>query len=255
MIDLHCHIELYQDPKNVIRRCQREGIDVLSVTTTPSAWTMTASLASDAERVHTALGLHPQIAHERHGELALFDSLLPNVEWVGEIGLDGAPEFQASWTVQTRVFNHILAATTEVGGRLMSIHSRRAVEPVLELLSRHPNAGTPTLHWFAGTQAQLTEAVDRGCWFSIGLPMLRSKKGRSLVARMPRDRVLTETDGPFVQLGGQPSFPWNVAAAEEALAKLWRMERDETSALLSENLSRLSESTIANRTSNVTKER
>jgi TatD DNase family protein len=82
-------------------------------------------------------------------------------------------------------------------------------------------AGIAVLHWFSGTQRDLTRAVDLGCWFSVGPTMLGSDKGRALAARMPRDRVLTESDGPFAQVEGRPAFPWDVEQAVYALAEVW----------------------------------
>ena len=94
MIDFHCHIDLYPSPADVAQICADRGLYILSVTTTPSAWKVTASLAG--RRTQTTLGLHPQLAHERKSELPLFYDLLPQTAYVSEIGLDGAPEFRKS---------------------------------------------------------------------------------------------------------------------------------------------------------------
>ena len=67
MIDFHCHLDLYPNPKLVARECSDREIRVLSVTTTPSAWHGTSSLAEG--HIWTALGLHPQLAHQRKAEL------------------------------------------------------------------------------------------------------------------------------------------------------------------------------------------
>src|ERR1035441_1290583 len=91
VIDFHCHLDLYPNPLAIRDECDRRGMYVLSVTTTPSAWKGTSALAAPTKRIRTALGLHPQLAHERMSELALFDSYLPETRYVGEIGLDGAP--------------------------------------------------------------------------------------------------------------------------------------------------------------------
>ena len=91
MIDFHCHLDLYPDPHEITRECRKRGLDVLSVTTTPSAWGGTSALGGGT--IVTALGLHPQLAHQRKDDLSLFDRLLPGSEYVGEVGLDGAPEF------------------------------------------------------------------------------------------------------------------------------------------------------------------
>lgn len=239
MIDLHCHLDLYPDPRRVAKECRERQLYVLSVTNTPSAWNGTAALAEGAPRIRTALGLHPQLAHERKGELALFERLLPEARYVGEIGLDGGPEYKRYWGDQVKVFERILAACGDGGGRVLSIHSRRAAGPVLDHLERVTNAGTPVMHWFSGSLRELMRAVDLGCWFSVGPAMLAGEKGRALTARMPRDRVLTETDGPFVRLEEQPAYPWDAAIAVAGLAELWGVPRQEAERLLRENLRRL----------------
>ena len=239
MIDLHCHIDLYENPRAVVEACSARAMFVLSVTNTPLAWDATSRLTKTIVRMPTALGLHPQLAGQRESELALFDELIVHTDWLGEIGLDGAPEHRATWPVQERVFAHILRCSTQAGGRVMSIHSRLAASPVLSALRCFPDAGTPVLHWFSGTMAQLEDAIELGCWFSIGQPMLRSQKGRALVACLPRDRVLSETDGPFTQTNGSPAQPWDVAHVEVGLASTWGMSDGELRALLSANLTRL----------------
>ncbi len=134
MIDFHCHLDLYPDPHAVAQDCAARGLYVLSVTTTPSAWKGTSALAAGAPRIRTGLGLHPQLAHERKRELELFERLLPETRYVGEIGLDGAPEYKPYWSDQMAVFKRILDACRNAGGRILSIHSRRAASAVLDVL-------------------------------------------------------------------------------------------------------------------------
>lgn len=239
MIDFHCHLDLYQDPHDVTRGCVARGVYVLSVTTTPSAWAGTVALAGDSPRIRTALGLHPQIAHERKGELPLFERLLPQVRYVGEIGLDGAPEYKQHWSDQQVVFTQILRLCEREGGRIMSVHSRHAATAVLDALETHSGAGTAILHWFSGTQRELARAVALGCWFSVGPAMLAGRRGQTLVGKMPRDRVLTESDGPFAQVDGQSAFPWDTDRAVKALASLWGMSEAMVDEQLASNLRRL----------------
>jgi TatD DNase family protein len=199
-IDMHCHLDLYPDPAQVVQEVARAKSYVLSVTTTPKAWRGTAALAVGHPRIKTALGLHPQLAHERKGELVLFDTLLPETRYVGEVGLDGTPEYKPFWRDQQKVFDHILASSAKAGGRILTIHSRGAATPVLDALERHPEAGTPILHWFSGTKGELKRAIEIGCWFSVGPAMLKSKKGQEIASAIPRNRILTETDGPFATI-------------------------------------------------------
>ena len=221
MIDFHCHIDLYSDPAQIVRECEARSLFVLSVTTTPSAWMGTSALADGAKHIRTALGLHPQLAHERRSELVLFDRLLPETRYVGEIGLDGAPEFRAHWQAQLEVFDHILSECQTVGGKILSIHSRRAAAAVLERLEAFPGAGTPVLHWFSGNSRDLARANALGCWFSVGPAMLAAERGRALAAKMPPERMLTETDGPFAQIEGRAATPPDLETAAIYLAELW----------------------------------
>jgi TatD DNase family protein len=239
VIDFHCHLDLYPNPVLIADGCRERSMHVLSMTTTPSAWKQSRALGRDGDRIRTALGLHPQIAHERRSELALFDELLPQTRYVGEVGLDGGPEYQEHWPTQTEVFSHVLDACQRGGGRIISIHSRRAAKPVLDSLSVHMGYGTAVLHWFSGTTRELDQAIRQGCWFSVGPAMLRSDRGRALVSRMPRDRILTETDGPFAQTRGQPLLPWDAEDAVAALADLWSAPFDQVEIVLRENLRRL----------------
>lgn len=236
MIDFHNHLDLYPDPHLVVRRCADMGVHVLSVTTTPSAFAGTFALAAGESRIRTALGLHPQIVGERHGELPLFQALLPTARYVGEVGLDGGPEFAASWKRQVAVFDAILAFCAKEGGRVLSVHSRRAVSAVLDAIERQPAAGVSVLHWFSGTARELSRAISSGCWFSVGPAMLAGAKGRNLVSAMPRERVLTESDGPFAQLAGRTLMPWDVSDTYPVLAKLWDVSTTDVALQLKINL-------------------
>lgn len=236
MIDLHCHLDLYRDPAQVAATCKERGVYVLSVTTTPSAWEGTARLARGAARIRTAVGLHPQLAHERRAELPIFDELLSLTRYVGEVGLDGAPEFKSHWDVQLAVFDHVLEACSNAGGRILSIHSRRASTAVLDRLRAYRDAGIPVLHWFSGSRRDLESAIDLGCWFSVGPAMLRSRSGRSLAALMPRERVLTESDGPFAQEKGTPLMPWQVDRAVHIFGELWSVSPAQAQRTIRRNL-------------------
>lgn len=242
MIDFHCHLDLYSDPEREVREADAARIYVLSVTTTPRAWVRTAQLAKGHKRIRTSLGLHPQLAHERSNELPLFEELLPRSRYVGEVGLDGGPGYGKHAAIQSKVFNTVLRLSALSGGRIMSIHSRRAVDEILDRLATTPDAGTPILHWFSGTATQLRRAADIGCWFSVGPAMLRGAKGRLLAKAMPANRILTETDGPFACGPEGPLHPVDSWQAVRQLATIWHIPIEEARARLLNNLRSLSES-------------
>lgn len=239
MIDFHCHLDLYPDPVAAAAAAQQDQVAVLSVTTTPSAFAGTVTLAAERPMIRTALGLHPELAQQRGHELALFDHLVATTPFVGEIGLDGSSRFAQTRTAQAEVFTHILQSCATVGGRVLSIHSRGAVRPALDALRAQPGAGIPVLHWFTGTVRQAEAAIEQGCWFSIGAPMLMTAKGRELVATLPRDRVLTETDGPFVTHEDRTVVPRDVAVTQRLLAACWDVAPLEAQSQLAANLQAL----------------
>lgn len=235
MIDFHAHIDLYSDCQKVIAEITERKMFVLSVTTTPSAWQVTSDLANGSKRIRTALGLHPQIAHLRHSELSLFDELIDKTDYVGEIGLDGGPEFKKYWDIQVNCFKHILCTCSHKPGKVFSIHSRKAATHVLDILENTPHNGIPVLHWFSGTQRELQRAIAAGCWFSVGPAMLLSKKSIELVQHIPQCKIITETDGPFAQLNNKPAMPWDVSVAISQLSKIWNMPIREVESSITKN--------------------
>lgn len=161
--------------------------------------------------------------------------MLDRVRYVGEVGLDGSRGFGQHATAQTRVFRAVLGMVSEHGGRILTVHSRRATDEVLDCLGEE-HAPSAILHWFSGTPRQLSRAVDMGCWFSVGPAMMCSAKGRSLVSAMPQGRVLTETDGPFGKLAGSNLRPVDSWKAVDELATLWSIGREQVVATLKQNL-------------------
>jgi TatD DNase family protein len=239
VIDFHCHIDLYPDPASVLREAENAGIYVLAVTTTPRAWEGTRKLIGTSRRIRTAVGLHPELIADRHTEVALLAALLPQTRYVGEVGLDGSPHLRGSFHLQDAAFRQILRECAALGGRVLSIHSRRAAAGVLDGLQSEPGCGAPILHWFTGSPRELDRAIGLGCWSSVGPLMLSTANGRRLTEMMPRDRLLTETDAPFAQRGGVPLMPWDVSGAVAQLADIWGEDAEVTEVRLHDNLRRL----------------
>jgi TatD DNase family protein len=242
LIDFHCHLDLYRDPELAAEDANKAGVYVLSVTTTPKAWRKTAALAKGKPRIRTALGLHPELAGDRIGELALFEALSTETRYFGEIGLDGSPQYKATQGLQLRAFESILRTASKLGGKVLSIHSRRAAGEVLDVLARFPSAGTPVLHWFSGSSKELKQAIRQGCWFSVGPAMLRTSSGRAIAQALPKDRVLTETDGPFAMDRSRPLQPTDAWMAVEGLGRIWNQESASVDHQLRKNLRILSAS-------------
>lgn len=219
-VDFHCHLDLYPDHEAAIARAEAAQVYTLTVTTTPKAWSRNNALTKDTRFVRAALGLHPQLVAERASELPLWEKHLPEARYVGEVGLDAEPRFYKSFEAQKRVFRTILERCAEAGGKVLTVHSVRSASTVLDMIEAHlPRArGTVVLHWFTGSRSDARRAASLGCFFSVNAQMLRTDKGKALVADLPLDRLLTETDGPFTRAGDRPAEPDDVGAAVGAIA-------------------------------------
>lgn len=239
LIDFHCHLDLYPDPAAIARKAVEDGVYVLSVTTTPSAFAGTSALAPQGSRIRTALGLHPELATTRRHELRLFHDLLPTTQYVGEVGLDGSKPHRDTLATQAEVLHEILDACAAAGGRIISLHSRGAVEMLLDMLEFEPLAGTFVLHWFSAKPAIIERAAGLGCWFSVGSGMLASRSGRDSVDAMPVDRLLPETDGPFGMADGIPLAPGGGGSVYRDLALLKEVSLDDVERLMTGNFRRL----------------
>lgn len=220
MIDFHCHLDLYPNARKLVVEVARRNEFTLAVTTSPRAFIATSRVFSAEANVHVGLGLHPEVAEAKQAEEGLLVQLIASARFVGEIGLDGSPRFRRSLPQQQRIFTSAVAECQRQGGRAMSIHSRGAETQVLDILEAHPRAGTPVLHWFSGSGAELQRAIRIGCWFSVGPAMLAGAKGRGHLREMPMDRVLPETDGPFGKRHGVTLMPWEASDIAEHLDPL-----------------------------------
>ena len=173
------------------------------------------------------IGVHPAVATARaEYNPEVFRQLLPRFALVGEVGLDR----RGTRDEQERILSDVLGACD---GKpvMISIHSTGRTRAVLDLVKQRPHPGV-ILHWFLGTSSELTEAVRLGTYFSVNSAM-----SDALLAAMPRDRVLPETDFPARQVRART--PGETTALEKRLATLWRISDQETRHQLWTNLKRL----------------
>lgn len=222
LVDFHCHLDLYPDHAAAVREADAAGVFTLAVTTTPRAWPRNQELASRTKHVRAALGLHPQLVAECEGEIELWELYLPEARYVGEVGLDAGPRFFKSFDAQKRVFKRVLQCCAQAGGKIVTVHSIRAVKAVLDLVEEHlpPERGKIVLHWFTGTKSEAKRALELGCYFSVNAGMLNNDRHAAMLQAIPLDRMLTETDGPFTRTHDRPSRPGDVADVVEVLARL-----------------------------------
>jgi TatD DNase family protein len=239
--DFHCHVDLHPDPPRLVARCEEQRIVTLAVTTTPRAWAQNRQWFAKSQYVHAGAGLHPELVGDRYRELSQLEAIIAETHLIGEVGLDASPQHRGSFKRQTEVFDAVLTAAQKLGGRVLTIHSRRAASAVIDALVAHtsPTHVLPILHWFSGSTAEALRAVEHGCYFSVNNAMLEHARGRALVRKIPFERLLTETDSPFTRTGERSSLPWDVIATSERLAASLGRPNEHMRDILRENAMRV----------------
>lgn len=239
MIDMHTHLDLYPDALKIIDKVNEDNIFTLAVTTSPRAWLATSKVFEKYKNIYVSVGLHPEIAEAKANEVELLIDSIKNSSFVGEVGIDGTTRFSKSLPLQTTIFEKVLQECVVQNGKIISIHSRGAESNVLSLLSKYPKSGTPILHWFSGGIKELEAAITLGCWFSVNPIMCNTKKGISLISRIPKDKLLPESDGPFTTIRNRTVYPWEAINIVSTLEELWQCTSDEVIIQLKTNLDTL----------------
>jgi len=238
-VDTHCHLDQYDDPLRVLRDAQAADVVVVAVTEAPSAFQRLALRLGRRAGVRVALGFHPlRVAAASPLELALFTRLLDRVDYVGEVGLDGSREGMPTLRAQVKLFEHLLSQP-RLKSKVLTVHSRGAEDETIRLLAEaHVTA---ILHWYSGALRHIDTAIAAGLWFSVNHAMLRSQNGQRIVAALPRERVVTETDGPYAKSGGHPSEPKLIPAVVAGLARVWGEDTDQARRRVFDNMTAIAE--------------
>ena len=237
MLDTHCHIDLYPDPLAIAKQAGRRGIVTIAVTNLPSHFEMGQPHLRGFRRIRLALGFHPLMVEHHMSEREQFKKMLSRTSYIGEVGLDFSREGRDTKDAQIEslrfVFNQI-----QDRPRFVSLHSRGAESIVLELLKEFNIEGA-VFHWYSGPLTILERIVLSGHYFSVNPAMVRSKKGRNIINRIPPNRILTESDGPHIQLRNQPVRPTDIKGVLEVLRHIWGVSIEETEAQVMSNFMKL----------------
>jgi TatD DNase family protein len=144
------------------------------------------------------IGIHPEFAcrEDLSKFIKIFNENSASVEGIGEIGIDPSYINNNKNTIQKQkeVFD-VMLSLAEATKKPVSIHSRRALDDVLETISSYNIEGV-LLHWFAGNMKQLKKSMDLGLYVSYGPAIVYSKEKKISLRNTERDRILVETDGP-----------------------------------------------------------
>lgn len=223
MIDTHAHLTSLDDADEAVARAAGSGVTrILTVGTSVEDCRRALSLAERHDGVFTILGIHPHEAGTATpGDLAALRELLahPKAVAVGETGLDWFRDY-ASPDDQRRLFAAELGLAAELEKPVV-IHTRAADDDTLAALADH--AGTVVLHCFSSPR-MLPTALQRGWYVSFAgnATFPKAVDLRLAATQVPRDRILAETDSPYLApqpVRGRPNEPANVVHTLAALAQ------------------------------------
>jgi TatD DNase family protein len=240
VIDTHAHLDAVDEPaEELLARARDAGVDrVITIGSGIDSCRAALTIAERAEGVYAALGIHPhQAGSDEADRLDELRGLLAHERAVavGEIGLDHYRDL-APRDRQRRAFEAQLRLAEELGKPVV-IHTREAEDDVAAVLAGF--AGTVVLHCFSSPRL-LSAALDRGYYVSFAgnVTYPKAVELRAAAVAVPAERVLAETDSPYLSpqpLRGKPNEPANVVHTVAALAEARGEDAEELSARIDAN--------------------
>ncbi|MDQ3856192.1 MAG: TatD family hydrolase [Chloroflexota bacterium] len=249
LIDSHAHLSSPLFGAGAIEALERARVAgvslVVDVGAEPDDWERSLRLADESPLVRCVLGLHPNSADAWSDETEQrLRGLVahPRVVGIGETGLDYY-RLGASAETQRRVFIAHLQIGRETGLPVV-IHAREAYDDILEVLEAHGRDTRGVMHSFAGSVAHALRTVSLGYYVSISGPVTYKKAEalREVAAVVPLDRLLVETDSPFLPPHphrGRRNEPAYVRLTAEAVASARGVTLEEIAEATTANALRL----------------
>jgi TatD DNase family protein len=238
LVDSHCHLDyapMAEDVAGTVARARNAGVGtLLTIGTKLRDFDRVRAIAEANDNVFCSVGVHP---HEAATETADTERLIelthhPKVVGIGECGLDYYYDRSPRDQQATNFRAHIRAASE--AGLPLIVHTRDADEDMAAILTEAKSTGPlkGVLHCFSSSQALADSALGLGFYISIsGIVTFKNAQAlRDTVKTVPLDRLLVETDSPFlapVPLRGKPCEPAYVTHTAAKVAELKGVSLDE----------------------------
>ncbi|ADG92664.1 TatD-related deoxyribonuclease [Arcobacter nitrofigilis DSM 7299] len=198
LIDTHCHINFFKNAGEVAIECEKRKIHTIYVTTLPSQFDETFEYVKPLKYVYPSLGFHClESDYNLEKEKRFFLKNIEKTKFIGEVGLDFSKRASKSKEEQIDLFKFVLESIQDKE-KIVNLHSNNAEEKVLEMLIKY-DIKKAIFHWYSGKISTFNQILNYGYYFSINESMTKSKKGQNIISKMPRDRILIETDAPFIK--------------------------------------------------------
>jgi len=241
MIDSHCHLEqsdYNKDRDQVIEKCKKELKAIITSCGHPKHFDLTLQLVEKYNGfVFATVSIHPEyIKKITEKEINEFFEMIKNnkdkIIGIGETGLDFKIEEQEWREKQKQLFIRFISLANELNKPLV-IHARRAFAEAIEILENY-KVKNDLMHFFS--DKDLLERVKNNGWYiSVNTTILRSKKIKKIVRDMPLEKILLETDSPWLGLEGKRNDPLSVKIVAEKIAKIKKIELEKVDAITTSN--------------------
>lgn len=236
--DTHFHLDLYNDDiPQIIEDIEMLASYTIAVTNLPPLYSK-LNKTINSKYIRVALGFHPELITEYKKYIPEMWRYLDNVKYIGEVGLDLKKKSEIDRKNQICFFEELIYQCNSIGGKILSIHSRGSEEKLLSLLGDSFN-GKVILHWYSGALKYLDDAIKKGFYFSINYAMLQSVKGKKIIERIPENKLLIESDAPFIKINNKVFNPSDLEIIIQKLAVLMNMGIKDIKDILSKNLKQI----------------
>lgn len=235
--DTHFHLDLFNNEMiNLAKDIEKNKIYTIAVTNLPPLY-IELNKKLNFRYIRPALGFHPELINEYKKFIPIMWKILPEAKYIGEVGLDFQTNTKGKKD-QIFFFETLIEKCDQLGGKIITIHSRKSSEEVISIIGENFN-GKYILHWFSGNMKSLEKAINNGAYFSINYSMIKSAQGRKIISRVPENKILIETDGPFIKYGKKPFTPLNTGLISKGLSKILNKDENNINNLLFNNFKEL----------------
>jgi TatD DNase family protein len=242
LIDAHTHLDHYDDAAldAALAEIAARRVLTVAVAIDPPSYARTREIAARCPLVLPCFGIHPWQAHRYAHELDDLQGFIDTSPLLGEIGLDYVwDEDTAHYPAQRAVFAHFLGAAA-AQDKIVNLHTKGAEHDVVAMLDRF-GVRRAIVHWYSGPHDAFEALIARGCYFTFGVETLHSAAIQALARLAPRERILTETDGPggLRWLTGEVGMPRHIHDVLQALAQLYELNAADVAGIVAANWQRL----------------
>ena len=234
--DTHAHIDLMADPVSTVREIENRKIYTIAVTNLPVLYRQLSSKLS-SRFIRPALGFHPELMAKFAKDIPQMWDSLEQARYIGEVGID-LKVARDSEALQVDFFTELVQRCHQLGGKILTIHSRGAAQQVVNIMGNDFN-GKFILHWYSGGLKILEEAITNGAFISVNYAMTCSDSGRRIINAIPNTRLLLESDAPFVSVNGKSYGTLSMPLIVEQIASIKNVSYQEMVEQLHENFKRL----------------